>query len=59
MTLATEKQRAFDYFKRLRDASLLAIGGGKDLFYAALESDEVFLTRLGRYYWSLAKEGRF
>lgn len=56
--LGTPEQRAFDYFKALRNASLLATEGDKDLYFVALASEEVYLTPLGRYFWGLAKGGR-
>lgn len=54
----TPQQRAFDYFKSLRNASLLETQANQDLYFVALESMEVFLTATGRYFWRLAKEGR-
>jgi len=54
----TPEQKAFDYFKSLRNASLLITEGNKDLYFVALDSEEVFLTATGRYFWRLAKEGR-
>lgn len=51
----TPEQAAFDYFKQLRNASLLTTDNDQDLFFAALESKDVYLTALGRYFWKLAK----
>jgi len=54
----TVEQQAFDYFKQLRNASLLTTDNNKDLFFVALNSEDVYLTPLGRYFWRLAKGGR-
>lgn len=48
----------FNQFKLLRNSGLLVTEDDKDLYYAALESGNVFLTPLGQFYWRLAKEGR-
>jgi len=50
----TAEQTAFDYFKQLRNASLLTTDDDEDLYFAALESHEVYLTAMGRYFWKLA-----
>jgi hypothetical protein len=55
---ATLEQQAFDYFKELRNAGLLATDGSKDLYFVALDSEDVYLTALGRYFWNLANEGK-
>jgi hypothetical protein len=52
------EQQAFDYFKELRNAGLLATDNNKDLYFVALASEDVYLTSLGRYFWKLAKEDR-
>jgi hypothetical protein len=57
-TEPTAEQKAFDYFKMLRNAGLLATDGAKDLYFVALASEEVYLTPLGQYFWRLATEGR-
>jgi len=54
----TPDQEAFDYFKHLRNASLLTTDNSKDLYFVALDSEDVYLTRLGRYFWQLAKTHR-
>jgi hypothetical protein len=54
----TPEQAAFDYFKELRNAGLLTTEGNKDLYFVALASEEVFLTPLGRYFWTLAHDGK-
>ena len=54
----TTEQKAFDYFKELRNASLLTTDNSKDLYFVALASEDVYLTRLGRYFWQLAHEGK-
>jgi hypothetical protein len=40
-------------FKRLRDARLLESVDGEDLYWTAMNSKELHLTNLGRYYWRL------
>lgn len=54
----TPEQAAFDYFKELRNAGLLTTDDNKDLYFVALASEDVYLTPLGRYFWSLAHEGK-
>lgn len=54
----TAQQKAFDYFKQLRNAGLLTTDGNKDLYFVALDSEQVFLTALGRYFWRLAHDDR-
>lgn len=54
----TAEQQAFDSFKGLRNAGLLAVEGGTDLYFAAVNSHQVYLTPLGRHYWKLAHRGR-
>jgi hypothetical protein len=53
----TIQQRQFDYFKQLRNAGLLTTGESKDLYFVAMESGDVFLTVLGKYFWDLASKG--
>ncbi|MBN2315428.1 MAG: caspase family protein [Sedimentisphaerales bacterium] len=53
-----ENVELFKIFKRLRDARLLCIECGDDLYWAALKEKSVQLTPLGQFYWRLAKEGR-
>jgi len=48
----------FDKFKFLRNARLLRTVAGDDLYYAAIHSNPVELTPLGKFYWLLAKERR-
>ncbi len=55
---STAEQQAFDYFKELRNAGLLTTDGNKDLYFVALDSEDVYLTPLGRYLWNLAEEGK-
>jgi hypothetical protein len=40
-------------FKRLRDARLLESVDGEDFYWTAMNSKEIQLTNLGRYYWRL------
>jgi hypothetical protein len=54
----TPEQAAFDYFKELRNAGLLTTDENKDLYFVALASEDVYLTPLGRYFWTLAHEGK-
>jgi hypothetical protein len=54
----TPEQAAFDYFKELRNAGLLVTDGNKDLYFVALASEDIYLTPLGRYFWTLANEDR-
>ncbi len=56
--MPTPEQQAFDYFKGLRNAGLLTTDSNKDLYFVALDSEEVFLTGTGRYFWRLAAEDR-
>lgn len=53
----TEEQQQFDYFGRLRNANLVTTDGGRAHYWVALEGGEVYLTMLGRYFWSLADRG--
>jgi len=54
----TPEQEAFDYFKALRNAGLLTTENEKDLYFVALDSQDVYLTALGRYFYNLAKDGK-
>jgi len=45
-------------FKRLRDARLLESVDGDDLYWTAMNSKEIRLTNLGRYYWRLLDRGK-
>ncbi len=53
--LGTSEQQQFDYFGRLRNANLVTTDGRRDHYWVAMESGEVYLTPLGRYFWKLAK----
>ncbi len=53
----TPEQQQFDYFGRLRNANLVTTDGRRDHYWVAMESGEVYLTQLGRYFWKLAKRG--
>lgn len=53
----TFEQRQFDYLGRLRNANLVTSDGHKAFYWVAMESGEVYLTSLGRYFWNLAKRG--
>ncbi len=54
----TAEQRAFDYFRQLRNAVLLATNQNKALSDVAMDEDEIFLTHKGQYFWRLASERR-
>lgn len=51
----TLKQQQFDYFGRLRNANLVTTDDGKAHYWVAMEGGDVYLTKLGRYFWRLAK----
>ncbi|MFJ6782878.1 caspase domain-containing protein [Streptomyces yangpuensis] len=51
----TPEQQEFDYLARLRNANLVTTDGHRDHYWVAMESGEVFLTPMGRYFWNLAK----
>jgi hypothetical protein len=53
----TPEQQQFDYFARLRNANLATTDDGRAHYWVAMESGEVYLTQLGRYFWGLAKRG--
>ncbi|MFI9201090.1 caspase domain-containing protein [Streptomyces sp. NPDC053048] len=55
--LGTPEQQQFDYLGRLRNANLVTTDGRRDHYWVAMESGEVYLTPLGRYFWNLAKKG--
>jgi hypothetical protein len=48
----------FDKLKILRNARLLTTEENKDLYFVALESQHVWLTPLGQFYWRLAELDR-
>jgi caspase domain-containing protein len=48
----------FNKFKVLRNARMLSIQAGKDLYSIALESGWVRLTPLGQFYWLLATKNQ-
>ena len=54
----TTEQRQYDYFKRLRNAGLLATDDEEDLYFVAMHGREVYLTTLGMYFWRRANEGK-
>jgi len=45
-------------FKKLRDMRLLESVDGDDLYWAAMNSKSIRLTKLGRYYWRLVSRGK-
>lgn len=53
--LGTPEQQQFDYLGRLRNANLVTTDGQRDHYWVAMESGQVYLTSMGRYFWSLAK----
>lgn len=54
-----DKVATFNNLKLYRNARLVRTTDHDDLYFAALGSTGVRLTGLGRYYWRLAKDGRF
>lgn len=54
----TPEQRACQLFKRLRDVGLVESETGADFYWAAMRSENLRLTQLGRHYWHLIDEGR-
>lgn len=53
-----KKVELFNKFKVLRNAGLLVTCSGRDMFFAAMDSEAVKITPLGQFYWQLAKAGR-
>jgi hypothetical protein len=53
----TPEQQEFDYLGRLRNAGLVATDDELAHYWVAMESKEVYLTSLGRYFWALAARG--
>lgn len=53
----TFEQQQFDYFGRLRNANLVTTDEGRAHYWVAMESGDVYLTQLGRYFWALANRG--
>jgi hypothetical protein len=53
----TKEQQQFDYFGRLRNVNLVTTDGGRAHYWVAKEGGDVYLTMLGRYFWSLAARG--
>ncbi len=53
----TPAQRQFDYLGRLRNANLATSDNNRAFYWAALESGDVYLTSLGKYFWRLAARG--
>jgi len=51
----TSEQQEFDYLGRLRNAGLVATDNELAHYWVAMQSREVYLTALGRYFWALAK----
>lgn len=53
-----EKEEIFKNLQRLRSAGLIEPIGEEHMYYAAVNSKKCKLTALGRFYWSLANQGR-
>jgi Caspase domain len=53
-----QKREHSRFFKQLRDSRMLQSVGNIDLYWAAMNSDEIELTQLGRYFHRLLKQGR-
>ncbi len=52
------KVRNSRHFKTLRDARLLESVSGEDFYWVAMNSGEIRLTRLGKYYRRLVSQGQ-
>lgn len=50
----TAEQHEFDYLGRLRNANLVTTDNRRDHYWVAMDSEYVYLTQLGKYFWSLA-----
>ncbi len=55
--LGTREQQEFDYVGRLRNANLVTTDERRDHYWVAMDSGQVYLTPLGRYFWRLAARG--
>jgi hypothetical protein len=53
----TREQQEFDYVGRLRNANLVTTENRRDHYWVAMESGDVYLTGLGRYFWRMAARG--
>lgn len=53
----TPEQQEFDYVGRLRNANLVTTDERRDHYWVAMDSGQVYLTPLGRYFWRLAARG--
>lgn len=53
----TKEQQQFDYFGRLRNANLVTTDDRQDHYWTAMNGGDVYLTKLGRYFWKRAKRG--
>jgi len=53
-----EHEAIFGHFQKYRDARLLVPEGEKHLYDAAVRSKACRLTKLGKFYWRLANEGK-
>lgn len=53
----TFEQQQFDYFGKLRNAGLVTTDNRRDHYWVAMDSQHVYLTALGRYFWRLANRG--
>ncbi len=50
--------KIFKIFKQYQIAGLLKNNSGRDLYWTAEQSGNVFLTPLGQFYWRLARDAR-
>jgi hypothetical protein len=57
-TVVPEHVAIFNTFKAYRDARLVRMVEGDDIYFAALHAHEVALTPTGKLYWRLASQGR-
>jgi hypothetical protein len=57
-TVGTSEQKQFDYFGRLRNANLATSDDDEPFYWVAMNSRDVYLTPIGRYFWRLAADNR-
>jgi hypothetical protein len=55
--LGTPEQQQFDYLGRLRNAGLVTTDDELPHYWVAMQSKDVYLTQLGRYFWELSDRG--
>ncbi len=55
--IGTHEQQEFDYLGRLRNAGLVTTDGELPHYWVAIQGKDVYLTKLGQYFWGLADRG--